>query len=216
MKQWQSKALYHYWQKQARHRSAPKRSEINPTEIKPLLKQVFILEVGGTEQYKFRLAGTGLCEQYGIELKNVKFLDLWKHNHQILVRNALHQVVQNAKPVMVHFKAVAGRDRVVDYEMLLLPLAQGSGEELTRVLGIATPVQNPFWLGSSRFLRQNIESITPLGEKMDVFEQTAESPPMAPPAPAPARPYLRLVTDNRASTDHCSGGAHRGGGTHHG
>lgn len=206
MKEWQSKALYQYWQKQARHRPAPKRSEINPTKIKPLLKQIFILEVGGIDQYKFRLAGTGLCEQYGIELKNVKFLDLWKHNHRLLVRNALRQVVQNAEPVVVHFKAEAGSDRVVDYEMLLLPLAQGDGEKLTRVLGIATPVQNPFWLGTSRFLRQNIEAITPLGKEMDVFEQTAESPLVAPPVAPPASgcPHLRLVTDNRASTDHRS------------
>ena len=68
-------------------RPAPKRTEIEPADIKRLLADTFILEKDTRGEAMFRLAGTRLCAIYGRELKGFSFPSLWRERDQRLVQS---------------------------------------------------------------------------------------------------------------------------------
>src|SRR6185436_10758974 len=77
MKHATSRELYQYWDRVRRGQPAPKRSDIEPSDIRRILADTFILEVTDRETYAIRLAGTRICALYGREIKGTNFLDLW-------------------------------------------------------------------------------------------------------------------------------------------
>ena len=85
MKQDGSVALFHYWNRLRDGRPAPKRTEIEPADIKGLLSDTFILERDTRGEAVFRLAGTRLCAIYGRELKGFSFPSMWRSNDQRMI-----------------------------------------------------------------------------------------------------------------------------------
>ena len=84
--------LFQYWNRLRDGRPAPKRSEVEPADIKSLLADTFILERDTRGQAVFRLAGTRLCAYYGRELKGFSFPSLWREKDQRLVSRLIHGV----------------------------------------------------------------------------------------------------------------------------
>ena len=69
MKQHGSIELFQYWDRLRDNRQAPKRTDIEPADIKSLLADTFILEKDGRGEAVFRLAGTRLCAVFGRALE---------------------------------------------------------------------------------------------------------------------------------------------------
>ena len=63
-----SVALFQYWNRLRDGRPAPRRTEIEPADIKTLLADTFIMEKDVRGEAVFRLAGTRVCAIYGREL----------------------------------------------------------------------------------------------------------------------------------------------------
>ena len=61
MKHATSRELYDYWDRLRRGQPAPHRSDIEPSDIRRILADTFILEVADRETYAIRLAGTRIC-----------------------------------------------------------------------------------------------------------------------------------------------------------
>ena len=83
-------ALFQYWNRLRAGRAAPKRTEIEPADIKTLLADTFILEKDARGEAVFRLAGTRLCASYGRELKGFAFASLWKEKDQRMIARLAH------------------------------------------------------------------------------------------------------------------------------
>ena len=58
MKHGASRELYEYWNRLRGTDKAPQRSAIEPSDLRRVLADTFILEVAGREKYDVRLAGT--------------------------------------------------------------------------------------------------------------------------------------------------------------
>ena len=157
MKQSGSVALFHYWDRLRDGRTAPKRTEIEPADIKTLLADTFILEGDSRSEAVFRLAGTRLCAVYGRELKGFSFPMLWKEKDQRLVARLAHGVFFQKSVVVIAYEGVSSSGRTVPFELLLLPL--DGGAENPRSLGIVTPGEKPFWLGADPIVEARIESV---------------------------------------------------------
>jgi hypothetical protein len=68
-------AAYQYWQGKRGERRMPRRSDIEPSEIVPLLPNLMIIEVlGGGKRQRYRLVGTAIVETFGVEFTG-KYLD---------------------------------------------------------------------------------------------------------------------------------------------
>ena len=77
MKQRTLHTLYGYWNEVRAGRLAPRRLEIEPSRIAGILSETFMLERVDAATYRYRLAGTRLCELFGSELRGTNFLDGW-------------------------------------------------------------------------------------------------------------------------------------------
>ena len=78
MRQTASEILFAYWNELRAGSSAPRRVDIEPSRISSILPQTFIVEHHPTARYRFRLAGTRICEHHGQELRGQDFLGLWQ------------------------------------------------------------------------------------------------------------------------------------------
>ncbi|WP_404927231.1 PAS domain-containing protein [Mesorhizobium sp. ORM16] len=149
--------LFQYWNRLRDGRPAPKRSEVEPADIKSLLADTFILERDTRGQAVFRLAGTRLCASYGRELKGFSFPSLWREKDQRLVSKLIHGVFDQKSVVLIMFEGFNRNGRSNKFELLALPL--DGGVENPRCLGVISAVEKPFWLGADPLTDALIDSI---------------------------------------------------------
>ena len=219
MKHKTTKALFEYWNSIRSERIAPRRSEIEPREIKRLLPYVFILERSDKWSYRFRLAGTGLCNAYGMEFRRHNLLSMWQDECLENMTHLLNDVTSSATVGLVEYTAQTADERQVNMEMMLLPLAQENGE-ITRILGAAVPMNDLPWLGEPALPRQWIDRMQLLDPaQMPVAPAVAAIASRisreAPPRPISMvsslttrrarlkseRPYLRLIKSEAPTAD---------------
>jgi hypothetical protein len=157
MKQNGSINLFQYWNRLRNGRPAPKRTEIEPADIKSLLADTFILEKDTRGEAVFRLAGTRLCAIYGRELKGFSFPSLWRASDQRLVAKLAQGVFQSKSVVVMAFEGHSRNGRSTAFELLLLPL--DGGIESPRSLGVISAAGRPFWLGADPVVDAVLESV---------------------------------------------------------
>ncbi|NGO52655.1 PAS domain-containing protein [Allomesorhizobium camelthorni] len=157
MKQNGSINLFQYWNRLRNGRPAPKRTEIEPADIKSLLADTFILEKDTRGEAVFRLAGTRLCAVYGRELKGFSFPSLWRASDQRLIAKLAHGVFQSKSVVVMAFEGHSRNGRSTSFELLLLPL--DGGVESPRSLGVISAAGRPFWLGADPVVDAVLESV---------------------------------------------------------
>jgi hypothetical protein len=157
MRQDGSIQLFHYWNRLRNGRPAPKRTEIEPSDIRSLLADTFILERDARGEAIFRLAGTRLCAIYGRELKGFSFPSLWKEKDQRLIARLAFSVFGMKSVVVIGFSGISRDRRANPFELLLLPLDGGS--ESQRCMGIISAEARPFWLGADPVREAQIEAV---------------------------------------------------------
>lgn len=138
--------LFDYWRAKRGNRPAPNRTDIEPADIRKLLPHVFICDLTAGNELKFRLAGTGLCALHGRELKGQALPSLWLADG---VRNAGRtgaSVVTRATPAVLTLDCLSAGARVIQAEMLLLPLTGPSGKQ-DRLIGLLSVFDPPYWIG---------------------------------------------------------------------
>ncbi len=154
-----SKKIYSYWDRLRKNRPAPDRCEIEPSDIREMLGDTFILEIDKSfNTISFRLAGTRLCGAYGRELKGVGFLGLWGEEENLTVFNAVRQVYKEYKACTIGAIAQSEGNKFVEFEILMLPLSTGQADGI-RILGVATPKKNLYWLGSDPLVQFRLNAI---------------------------------------------------------
>jgi hypothetical protein len=153
-----SQQLYAYWDRVRNGRAAPRRFDIEPDKIAALLPETFIAERTGPRGYRFRLAGTRICEQFGRELRGTDLLDLWADTDRGAISSLLRAVLADATVGYGRSRAYGRTDRHACFEFLFLPLIH-IGETPNRLLGTFTAVEPPFWLGTEPLLRQELTEL---------------------------------------------------------
>lgn len=168
MKHPKTRALYDYWNSIRDGRLAPFRSEIEPREIASLLDSTFILEAQSRDSVRFRLAGTRLCENFGMELRGMSALALWHGECRAKVRDVMHRVV--AEPCIGHVTCTVENRGGFHYqaEFLYLPLRSDMGE-MTRVLGCG------YYMGEEKAFARLYDPIHHWVDKVRLFELTGDS-----------------------------------------
>ena len=150
-------ALFQYWNQLREGRPAPKRSQVEPADIKSLLADTFILERDTRGEAVFRLAGTRVCAYYGRELKGFSFPSLWREKDQRLVSRLIHGVFDQKSALLLNYEGFSRSGRSNKFELLALPL--DGGVESPRCLGIVSAAERPFWLGADPLADALIDAI---------------------------------------------------------
>lgn len=182
MKQDASVELFHYWNRLREGRPAPKRTEVEPAEIKSLLADTFILERDTRGEAVFRLAGTRLCAAYGRELKGFSFASLWRTRDQRLLKRMLDTIFTENTVVVVSYDGISASNRSLAFELVILPL--DSSNESARGLGLITACERAYWLGADPIIDANVTSV-------QVFDPSRE--------PLALKSEHQIVLDDRAT-----------------
>lgn len=181
MRQRTSNLLYEYWNNVRNGRRAPCRYEIEPAKIAALLPETIIVECDGTTEYRIRLAGTRICDQFGCELRNSGLLDFWTPADREALSSLLHNVTRDGAVAVAHFSAQKEEGRRADFEMTLMPLIH-NGKSVNRMLGCITAIDPPFWLGTAQldhFEIKTVDLVWPDGEPiiLKAVQDARSSPP---------------------------------------
>lgn len=178
-----SKKIFTYWNNLRGARIAPERTEIEPSDIRDILGDTFILEVDHLYRtISFRLAGTKLCSSYGRELKSVGYLGLWDETDNLKIFDAVKQVYEHSKPIVIAHIAETENKHFLEYETLLLPLLNGSSKTV-RILGTVATSENPIWIGIDPIINNRIKSVRHIN-----LENTFAAPSLSPELPVISSP----------------------------
>lgn len=147
MQQQTVRQLYAYWDTIRNGRIAPRRAEIEPSRIAGLLCETFIVERRGPLHFRFRLAGTRICDQFGRELRGLDILSPWSNEDRKALASLLRTIVDDGAVGNGTFTARTETGREAAFEIVLLPVIHG-GSTINRILGAVAAIEPPFWLGT--------------------------------------------------------------------
>jgi hypothetical protein len=147
MRQKSTKKLYAYWNEVRAGQPAPKRFDIEPVKLASILPETFILEYTPESTYRFRLAGTKLCEIFAEELRGMSLADLFDVTNETSIQALVDTTRTRAAAINLLVEATSEMGRHVDLEILILPLRL-SGDRIDRFLGCMSPSGSPEWLGA--------------------------------------------------------------------
>lgn len=183
MKQTTTKTLYGYWDTTRGNRLAPRRFEIEPARIADILSDTLILERGDDMVFRYRLAGTRICETFGQELRGSTFTDGWGAEDRATLQNHLAVISRQAGVGVFQFEAVTAEGRSARFEILLLPLMH-TRETVDRILGSIVAVDQADWLGHEAFVSRSLlsaEIVWPKGrEPIPADSPKRQQPPFLP------------------------------------
>ncbi len=190
MKHRNSHLLMGYWSRLRAGRDVPDQSEIDPRAIKRMLSQVFILDARDPARPFYRLAGTKLCDRFGLELRGTSFFAHWEAQARDHLVQLLRQSLLMKQPVWLSAIGTTSNSAVIEMETLLAPMTFGAGAA-QRFLGIAQFLGDSMQLGGRPIAYERL-----IDSKM-VCEHEPLDRPQDPPAPPVGRstkvPHLRLV-----------------------
>ncbi|OOG76047.1 hypothetical protein B0E45_02190 [Sinorhizobium sp. A49] len=151
-----STQLFQYWNVIRGDRELPRRNEIDPSAIRTLLPQLFILERDHFGGMKFRLAGTHVCALFDRDFRGRQFATLWLGSQAGKVLQIGRRVMAQHVPVVLSATARTEDGRELETETLLLPLASNEGHSdasneghSDRILGSLSPLSRPYWLNAT-------------------------------------------------------------------
>jgi hypothetical protein len=174
MKHAATRALFAYWNELRGHRAAPERTHIDPTAIRGVLSDTFILEVDTRRTFPFRIAGTRANALFARELKGTSFLDLWRGADLDTARRLLSTILDEVSPSVSGLAGLAGDRTPLDIELLLLPLRH-NGRTHARLLGCLSPGAVPAWLGLIPIDRLSFRSLRFVRDDPDGDETRLDS-----------------------------------------
>lgn len=203
-----SKALYGYWNEIRGSRVAPKRFEIEPSQIAGMLPDTFILEKIDSETSRFRLAGTRICEAFGAEFRGLNILDMFGDEDRVTLQRQISVIARQGAVGVFTFASVNPSGQAVRWEMLVLPLVH-LHNDVDRFLGSIAMLDHPGWLGHEPLSKHRMltyDLVWPDGRPHAMIDATGRQAPFM----AEMR-EARIVRSDRRNFRVYDGGLSNGG-----
>ena len=141
-----SRELFAYWNALRGQRSAPERDDVDPSAIRGVLADTFILEFDPARGFPLRVVGARTNALFLRELRGEAFLGLWRAADRPEISAIVTALADEAQPFLIGAAAAPVGFPQVDVEVLLLPLRR-RGDTHARALGCCAPRGVPRWLG---------------------------------------------------------------------
>ncbi|MEO0498458.1 MAG: PAS domain-containing protein [Pseudomonadota bacterium] len=158
MKHISSKRLFEYWNELRGTRPAPNRDEIQPSGLRHILGDAYILQDEPRFQASFRLCGNNVNHIFCRELKGQRFLGLFADESQTAVQTLWRSVAEEQAAVVMGTIGHSNRGKQVRLETLMLPLNVSSRQGY-RVLATTAAFDKPYWLGVDPVTQQTVDSV---------------------------------------------------------
>ena len=159
MKHPSSRAFFAYWDKMRGTASAPDRSAVEPSAVRELLGDIFVLSYDAEAGYPFRVAGTRVCALVGRDLKDQSFSALFAQEARREIEDIIAVVAEETLPAIAGLTATSGTGQAAHLELLLLPFSPRAHAPVS-LTGVLAPFEGEldrlenFGLTSYRYLHR--------------------------------------------------------------
>lgn len=155
MKEDVTQQLYDYWNSMRADRLAPKRFEIEPSQIAKILPDTFILERITADVARFRLAGTRICEAFATEFRGVNIFDLFSLEDRTTLQRQFSVIARQGAVGVFEIEGESVSGHKARFEVLVTPLMH-TREVVDRYLGSISPINAPAWLGCEPIIKRRM------------------------------------------------------------
>jgi hypothetical protein len=138
--------LFAYWNALRGARGAPERNDIEPSAIRGVLADTFILEFSAADGFPFRVVGSRTNALFGRELRGAPFLEIWRRDDAAEVARVLESAADGAQPFLIGGRGGPDGVAPLDLEVLVLPLRH-HGATHARAFGCCAPSASAAWFG---------------------------------------------------------------------
>jgi len=174
-----TQTVFDYFNRIRGGKPAPLRADIDPAELKTVLPDVFILEMGRNGSPVFRLAGTHICTILGRELRGENFANLWHDTNRHKMKLAAEAVIAHQAPLTVDIRSAGDDERDGELEMLLMPLSSRPGLR-DRLFGSLADLSHPPLLSEkARLLWAERLTFVSAAERLAVPADIARNEPLS-------------------------------------
>ncbi len=135
-----TQSLLDHWRQTRGEQNAPRKSSIDPRDIKIHLPFAFLVRREAGDRFTFTLAGTGLCDVFGRELRGQSFVHLWAEASRSAVSTSLVRVSNLSVPTIAMSVGETADLKPMPAEILFLPYTSERGET-DWVLGHYQPLE---------------------------------------------------------------------------
>lgn len=202
--------LFEYWNAKRGGSPAPSRTAIEPSDIRDVLRETFILHAPRPEaDLTFRLAGTALSDLFGRELRDTALRALLPASHAPLFGRLMRNCINDRSVVLLTMGGRSRSGRKADVEMIFLPLQMEDGAP--RILGCLSPTETAFWYGLDPLLDLALNSIRLIDPDREPLYLANRPEVKLPPDLSPSEtdvgtlslkgPHLRVINGGLASSE---------------
>ena len=141
-----SQQLFAYWDALRGVRGAPERNDIEPSALRGVIADTFILEFSKADEFPLRVVGGRTNALFGRELRETPFLGLWDAASRNEIGRVIESAADGAQPFLVGARGGPANVAALDFETLILPLRH-HGATHARMLGSLAPAGGAGWFG---------------------------------------------------------------------
>jgi hypothetical protein len=166
MKHPSNRAFFEYWDGRRGEAPAPDRSDIEPSAVRELLGDIFVLSYDHNGGHPFRVAGTRLCALAGCDVKDKSFAALFTPESRGEIDDIITAVCEETLPAIAGINATSEKGATAHLELLLLPFNNRAHAPLT-LTGLLAPFESDllglrdFQLTSWRYLHPPPKKLVP-------------------------------------------------------
>ena len=140
MKHPSSRGFFSYWDAKRGDARAPDRSEIEPSAVRELLGDIFVLSYDSDAGFPFRVAGTRVCALLGRDLKDLSFSALFAPDGRREIEDIVTVVAEEMLPAIAGITATSQGGALAHLELLLLPFNTRAHEPIS-LTGVLAPFE---------------------------------------------------------------------------
>ena len=123
-----SRTLFRFWETMRAERSAPSRSDLDLKKIRNLVPNLFIVEYSvKSHLYRWRLAGTAICDLYRQELTGTDMLAGWDGFEIDVISRFLNATMTLRQPAILRFRLRTDADQLIGTELMAFPILAADG-----------------------------------------------------------------------------------------
>ncbi|MBR0872999.1 PAS domain-containing protein [Bradyrhizobium tropiciagri] len=141
MKHGSSREFFAYWNAKRGSARAPERSEFEPSAVRELLADTFVLSCDGEAGYPFRVAGTRISALLGCDLKKRSFSTLFSGESRGEIEDIITSVAEETLPAIAGVTATTETGAKAHLELLLLPFTARVHEPVS-MTGLLVPFED--------------------------------------------------------------------------
>jgi hypothetical protein len=166
MKHPSNQEFFSYWDEKRAGERAPDRSEIEPSAVRELLGDIFVLSYDSAAGYPFRVAGTRICALLGRDMKDRSFAELFIEDGRREIEDIIAVVTEEMLAAVAGITATSTDGAPAHLELLLLPFSHRAHAPVS-LTGLLAPfesghsVLSDFKLTSWRYLHPPAQRLVP-------------------------------------------------------